>query len=262
MVSCLLGAPLRYPTLSCGSRSAVQDLILDRIPDRDREFPLFSKGSERIRFEYGVFLLNKNIAQLRWMCGEVTGDGGKATLMNLARLVAACSPAQGQVLPSTPEYRLPEAPPALVLGRKERGERQEMGPEQEVLEVVVVAGKERPEAEDEDEDSEKVESSEEAEEQSSENSPVRSVPENDANVTIKPEKFPELKVDTEIVETSSIETTDVKTLHFEAKNGASSYSGEVEEGVEAEDLFRDIAMRTQALSTPTSFKARSQRYYK
>merc|ERR1712192_301963 len=38
---------------------------------------------------------------------------------------------------------------------------------------------------------------------------------------------------------------------------------EAEVGVEAEDLFRDIAMRTQALSAPTSFKSSSrQRYYK
>ena len=38
---------------------------------------------------------------------------------------------------------------------------------------------------------------------------------------------------------------------------------EPEVGVEAEDLFRDIAMRTQALSAPTSFKSsQRQRYYK
>ena len=38
---------------------------------------------------------------------------------------------------------------------------------------------------------------------------------------------------------------------------------EPEVGVEAEDLFRDIALRTQALSAPTSFKSsQRQRYYK
>ena len=58
---------LRYPTASAGSRSTVEDLILDRfyqilcltflictsmvprIPDKDREFPLFPKGNERVR---------------------------------------------------------------------------------------------------------------------------------------------------------------------------------------------------------------------
>ena len=85
MVSCLMGVPLRssgvvmkqekdhcihlrYPTTSAGSRSTVEDLILDRfdpnvlgltfkicqnitfrIPDKDREFPLFPKGNERVR---------------------------------------------------------------------------------------------------------------------------------------------------------------------------------------------------------------------
>jgi hypothetical protein len=34
MVSSLLGVPLRYPTLSGGSRSAIEDQILDRIPDK------------------------------------------------------------------------------------------------------------------------------------------------------------------------------------------------------------------------------------
>ena len=38
---------------------------------------------------------------------------------------------------------------------------------------------------------------------------------------------------------------------------------EPEVGVEAEDLFRDIALRTEALSAPTSFKfSQRQRYYK
>ena len=64
--------------------------FVPRIPDKDREFPLFPKGNERVRFDYGVFLLNKNIAQLRWFCGEATSDA-KPTLKNLAGLLQLCS---------------------------------------------------------------------------------------------------------------------------------------------------------------------------
>ena len=64
--------------------------LAPRIPDKDREFPLFPKGNERVRFDYGVFLLNKNIAQLRWLCGESTGDA-KPTLRNLSGLLNLCS---------------------------------------------------------------------------------------------------------------------------------------------------------------------------
>ena len=49
-------------------------------------FPLYSKGKDRLYFEYAVYLLNKDIAQLRWMCGLNTGDLA-ATLPNLSALI-------------------------------------------------------------------------------------------------------------------------------------------------------------------------------
>ena len=52
MVSSLLGVPLRYPTLSEGSKSFIFDMLLD-IPDREKKFPLFPKGVESVKFEYG-----------------------------------------------------------------------------------------------------------------------------------------------------------------------------------------------------------------
>lgn len=45
-------------------------------------FPLFTKGKDRMQFTYGVFLLNKNIAQLRWLYNMHTQDL-KLTLPNL-----------------------------------------------------------------------------------------------------------------------------------------------------------------------------------
>ena len=59
----------------------------------------------------------------------------------------------------------------------------------------------------------------------------------------------------------------IKTRNGEAKEAVEEELlvelEEPEVGVEAEDLFRDIALRTEALSAPTSFKfSQKQRYYK
>ena len=121
MVSSLLGVPLRYPTISGGSRSAIEDQILDRIPDKEREFPLFAKGVERVRFEYGVYLLNKNIAQLRWFCGDNTTDL-RPTLSNLSGLLSSCFNSVGGEAEmysnssnsSPARFQLPVAPPVLA----------------------------------------------------------------------------------------------------------------------------------------------------
>ncbi|ORY43786.1 hypothetical protein BCR33DRAFT_248393 [Rhizoclosmatium globosum] len=63
LLALYLELPLRYPINPMSSRS----MILDRIsqhPAASMEFPLFMKGSDKQRFEYGVFLLNKNIEQV------------------------------------------------------------------------------------------------------------------------------------------------------------------------------------------------------
>ncbi|XP_031428054.1 UV radiation resistance-associated gene protein isoform X2 [Clupea harengus] len=64
MVSCFLQIPLRYPLIHKGSRSSIRDTITDKLTEKEREFPLYPRG-ERFQFEYGVYLLNKNIAQVR-----------------------------------------------------------------------------------------------------------------------------------------------------------------------------------------------------
>lgn len=85
MVSIFLHVPLRYPVAHLGSRSRISDLVADKIPDGEREFPLFSRAKDKLQFKYGVYLLNKNVAQLRWYCGLSTQDL-RATLPNLAAL--------------------------------------------------------------------------------------------------------------------------------------------------------------------------------
>lgn len=59
-----------------------------RVVDTDIafRFPLFARSKDKLQFHYAVYLLNKNIAQLRWYCGMPTTDL-RATLPNLATLV-------------------------------------------------------------------------------------------------------------------------------------------------------------------------------
>ena len=74
-----------------------------------------SEGVERTRFEYAVYLLNKNIAQLRWHCEESTPDL-RTTLRNLDHLLTLLTAArQSSSLLASPSIRLnlPHAPPVL-----------------------------------------------------------------------------------------------------------------------------------------------------
>uniref|UniRef100_A0A8D1UWH7 UV radiation resistance associated n=1 Tax=Sus scrofa TaxID=9823 RepID=A0A8D1UWH7_PIG len=82
MVSFFLQVPLRYPIIHKGSRSTIKDNINDKLTEKEREFPLYPKGGEKLQFDYGVYLLNKNIAQLRYQHGLGTPDL-RQTLPNL-----------------------------------------------------------------------------------------------------------------------------------------------------------------------------------
>ncbi|XP_029458011.1 UV radiation resistance-associated gene protein [Rhinatrema bivittatum] len=82
MISFFLQMPLRYPIIHKGSRSAIKDNINDKLTEKEREFPLYPKGGEKLQFDYGVYLLNKNIAQLRYQHGLGTPDL-RQTLPNL-----------------------------------------------------------------------------------------------------------------------------------------------------------------------------------
>ncbi|XP_023394678.1 UV radiation resistance-associated gene protein isoform X3 [Loxodonta africana] len=82
MISFFLQVPLRYPIVHKGSRSTIKDNINDKLTEKEREFPLYPKGGEKLQFDYGVYLLNKNIAQLRYQHGLGTPDL-RQTLPNL-----------------------------------------------------------------------------------------------------------------------------------------------------------------------------------
>ncbi|KDE09491.1 hypothetical protein MVLG_00391 [Microbotryum lychnidis-dioicae p1A1 Lamole] len=88
-----IGVPLHYPIKCLGSRSAVIDPIsMMRGP---RAFPLYGKGVDKYRFDYGVFLLNKDIEQLMYSQGLTVIDL-RNTLPNLKALVLALSFASSQ----------------------------------------------------------------------------------------------------------------------------------------------------------------------
>lgn len=61
MIAKYLQLPLRYPIIPMCSRSIICDEISQQTSSK---FPLYSRGVDRTRFEYGVFLLNKNVEQV------------------------------------------------------------------------------------------------------------------------------------------------------------------------------------------------------
>lgn len=86
MIAHFLHVPTRYPLIHLGTRSKIYDYFISTISDSEREFPLYSRGKDKLQFKYGVYLLNKNIAQLRFYCGLTTADL-RLTLPNLKALL-------------------------------------------------------------------------------------------------------------------------------------------------------------------------------
>eukprot|EP00057_Strongylocentrotus_purpuratus_P033434 XP_791387.3 PREDICTED: UV radiation resistance-associated gene protein [Strongylocentrotus purpuratus] len=86
MISKFLQVPLRYSIHYNGSRSTIHDHITEQLQDKDRDFPLYTKGREKFHFNYAVYLLNRNIAQLRYILGLGTSDL-RLTLPNLQTLL-------------------------------------------------------------------------------------------------------------------------------------------------------------------------------
>ncbi|XP_059480262.1 UV radiation resistance-associated gene protein isoform X2 [Neocloeon triangulifer] len=86
MVASFLDVPLRYPIQPAGSRAKIWDVVASKLPDSEREFPLFLKGRDAIQFYYAVYLLNKNIAQLKYYTGFSIRDL-RTTLHNLRELL-------------------------------------------------------------------------------------------------------------------------------------------------------------------------------
>ncbi|BGP02229.1 hypothetical protein RTG_02412 [Rhodotorula toruloides ATCC 204091] len=88
LLAAYLGVPLCYPIQCRGSRSVVFDEI--SMMKGPRAFPLYGKGVDQYRFDYGVFLLNKNIEQLMYSQHLIVLDL-RNTLPNLKSLILSLS---------------------------------------------------------------------------------------------------------------------------------------------------------------------------
>ena len=90
-----LGVPLPYPITPSASRSLILDPI-SILSDNQRIFPLYPKSTITFRFDYGVFLLNKNIECLSESQGLKVADI-RQTLPNLKYLLYVCSAGTGEL---------------------------------------------------------------------------------------------------------------------------------------------------------------------
>ncbi|KAI0872612.1 putative UV radiation resistance protein [Hypoxylon argillaceum] len=92
-----LCVPLSYPITPFGSRSSIRDNI-SLLPETQRDFPLFPRGgaTAQYRFEYGWFLLNKDIEALCVSAGLKIVDI-RHTLPNLKYLLYVCSAGTDEV---------------------------------------------------------------------------------------------------------------------------------------------------------------------
>ncbi|KAG0657973.1 hypothetical protein C6P46_006145 [Rhodotorula mucilaginosa] len=110
LLAAYLAVPVAYPITCRGSRSYLRDEI--SMMKGSRAFPLFAKGVDRYRFDYAVFLLNKNIEQ------GLTVLDLRNTLPNLMTLMLSLSydPSHDDYLASTllPTGPFADQPPSPV----------------------------------------------------------------------------------------------------------------------------------------------------
>lgn len=95
MLQYYLAVPLPYPLSPLGSRSIVNDPI-SLLADNQRVFPLYMRGTIPFRFDYAVFLLNKNIECLAESQGLKVLDI-RQTLPNLKYLLYVCGEGKGEL---------------------------------------------------------------------------------------------------------------------------------------------------------------------
>lgn len=244
MVSALLGVPLKYQILPGGSRTNITDLILDSFPDKKREFPLFAKGSEEYRLEYGVYLLNKNIAQLRWFVGLTTPDW-KVTLRNLAGLLDSCTQNMGDLSPSEASparHRLPPGPPAASHSHR-AASRTELEPGLKISAEKIEDSNSSTE-ENNGDTGDKETDSEQICDDKTEDLVLVDVMNSDQDICIETAPVS--------VEEAGQTSPDLRSLGDEEEP--------VEEALEAADIFWDsVADRTEALAVPNTFKRQLSR---
>lgn len=111
LLAAYLGKNLTYPVTCVGSRSLIRDGISAMIGPR--MFPLFSKGVDTYRFEYAVFLMNKNI-ELLMGDEDLRALDMRHTLPNLKNLLLTLTSGEaaplGAQLPDSPTLSGLESP--------------------------------------------------------------------------------------------------------------------------------------------------------
>ncbi|KAG6840851.1 hypothetical protein C0991_003721 [Blastosporella zonata] len=108
LLSAYLGKSLVYPVTCIGSRSLIRDNISAMVGPR--MFPLYSKGVDTYRFEYGVFLLNKDL-ELLMTDRDLRALDMRHTLPNLKNLLLTLTDGEGASLQQT---RPPDSPMSLA----------------------------------------------------------------------------------------------------------------------------------------------------
>ncbi|GLB36563.1 putative vacuolar sorting 38 and autophagy-related subunit 14 [Lyophyllum shimeji] len=92
LLAAYLGKDLVYPVTCIGSRSLIRDNISAMVGPR--MFPLYSKGVDTYRFEYGVFLLNKDI-ELLMADRDLRALDMRHTLPNIKNLLLTLTDGEG-----------------------------------------------------------------------------------------------------------------------------------------------------------------------
>ncbi|KAF8060977.1 hypothetical protein FPV67DRAFT_1512344 [Lyophyllum atratum] len=92
LLAAYLGKGLVYPVTCIGSRSLIRDNISAMVGPR--MFPLYSKGVDTYRFEYGVFLLNKDI-ELLMADRDLRALDMRHTLPNIKNLLLTLTNGEG-----------------------------------------------------------------------------------------------------------------------------------------------------------------------
>ncbi|KAH0544361.1 hypothetical protein FGG08_001502 [Glutinoglossum americanum] len=94
LLSFYLSTPLLYPVQPQSSTSFIRDPI--SLMPGPRTFPLYAKGSIYYRFDYAIFLLNKDIEQLM-CCHALKALDIRHTLPNLKYLLYVLAAGQGEL---------------------------------------------------------------------------------------------------------------------------------------------------------------------
>ncbi|KAJ4499319.1 UV radiation resistance protein and autophagy-related subunit 14-domain-containing protein [Lentinula lateritia] len=109
LLAAYLGHVLVYPITYIGSRSLIRDGISAMVGPR--MFPLFSKGVDTYRFEYGVFLLNKDIEMAKH---DLRAIDIRHTLPNLKNLLLTLT--DGEDVPMRPPFKRVASPVSSLSG--------------------------------------------------------------------------------------------------------------------------------------------------